>query len=731
MRYSKELSDTLAVITRTPAISSGNLKEAAEIIAKSGALALNASRVGVWRYGAEKYILHSICTYNKERDSFDLQDDFDLSMNELYYQKINNDRLIVTDNVSTSDVWEGISCAYNPNLCAIIDVPVRIDGKLVGAVCVEQDSCTKYRKKRKWSEAEQGFASSLGDLTALAFASQERKSARDAAIAANYAKTAFLATMSHEIRTPMNSIAGFAELAADCNDILKIKDYICKINDGTRLLLRIINDILDISKVESGKMELECVPFEIKDVISRCQSVTLPSVMEKGLDLSVYVEPPYGLQLLGDPLRLYQAISNLLNNAVKFTESGRVQLIAVTRGVSEDSANMYFEVKDSGIGMTQEQLLKIFDPFVQADAGTTRNYGGSGLGLSIVKNIVELMGGTLAVETEEGKGSLFSFEIKFKATKKDLVAEELKKKTENGKRPKFNGRVLICDDNVMNRQVVCEHLWRVGLETVAVENGREAVNIIKSDGEEFNLIFMDIFMPVMDGIEAAKEIIKSGCQVPIVAMTANVMLNEIENYKKNGMGDFLGKPFSSHELWAVLEKYLQPVGVSQDESSVNDSLAAKLRVSFVKSNKNFMTALDNAIKAKDFTTARRLAHTLKGNAGMIDKTNLQTVAAELEIMFRDGKEVEEKDISFLRRELNAVLDEFEALNEENGAIGGDTVAVREIVKMLENINPDVVNHIDGLRETVGCEELIEQIENYEFENALHTINQLRLKGIIE
>jgi len=327
--------------------------------------------------------------------------------------------------------------------------------------------------------------------------------------AANRAKSDFLATMSHEIRTPMNSIMGFAELALDSDNVSQTKEYLGKITDSTGWLLRIINDILDISKIESGKMELERAPFNLYEVFSRCQSVILPVVKEKELDLRIYVEPLTGKKLLGDSLRLYQVLTNLLSNAVKFTDTGIIKFSSTVKSSDNGNATVYFEVQDSGIGMRTEQIDKIFEPFIQADSSTTRDYGGTGLGLAITKNIVELMGGHLSVESSPGAGSTFSFEIAFETIESvddtpdhsDFAILE---------KPHFDGLILICDDNHMNLEVICEHLSRVGIRTVVAENGKEGVEKVRErmlrDEEPFDLIFMDIFMPVMDGMEAASKI---------------------------------------------------------------------------------------------------------------------------------------------------------------------------------------------------------------------------------
>ncbi|MDR2580464.1 MAG: transporter substrate-binding domain-containing protein [Fibromonadaceae bacterium] len=556
----------------------------------------------------------------------------------------------------------------------------------------------------------------------------------------NKAKSRFLAMMSHEIRTPMNSIVGFAELALDSESRPQVDDYLKKITDSTRWLLRIINDILDISRIEAGKMELDYVPFGLHEVFSRCQSVVLPSIKDKGLDLSISAEPSIGKKLIGDPVRLYQILMNLLSNAVKFTDTGTIKFTSAIKSSNDAHTTVYFEVKDTGIGISSEQIKKIFNPFTQADSSTTRNYEGTGLGLAIVKNIVELMDGKLAVESSPGAGSTFSFEITFNTI--DVPNEISQKSFDIVERPYFNGLVLICDDNSLNQQVICAHLARVGLQTMAAENGKIGVEMVrerKSKNEKpFDLILMDMFMPVMDGMEAAAKIIAMNTGAPVVAMTANVMVNELEEYKRNGMPDCLGKPFTTQELWQLLLKYLKPVSTELLCGNIDDDDMEQqkiMQLNFYKSNQAVHTEIAEAAAAGDTKLAHRLAHTLKGSAGLLGKTDLRNAASEVEALLRDGTaSVWDNRMNVLKTELMRALEEYKPLlnkisKQERPVLDTEqTLALFEkLGPMLEKVNPECVDLLDSIRAVPGAEELAQQIENYNFKAAAKTLAELKNK----
>jgi signal transduction histidine kinase/DNA-binding response OmpR family regulator len=562
---------------------------------------------------------------------------------------------------------------------------------------------------------------------------------------ANRAKSVFLANMSHEIRTPMNSVIGFSELALDYEMPEKPKEYVGKILENSQWLLQIINDILDVSKIEAGKMTLESIPFDLHDVFTLCRTASDPKAQEKGLTLHFYTEPFIGKRLVGDPTRLRQIFINLISNAVKFTNVGAVKVSATVKENADDQIVMHFEVKDSGIGMTAEQMRKVLEPFAQADYSTTRKYGGTGLGLSIIKSIIDIMGGELFVESTPGIGSKFSFELTFDTvdvsddedTSAEIGGEEIEK-------PAFDGEVLVCEDNRMNQEVIRRHLERVGLRAVIADNGKAGVDEvqrrIEKNEKPFDLIFMDINMPVMDGLEASARITALGCGTPVVAMTANVMSNDKELYKANGMNDCVGKPFTSQELWRCLLRYIKSTNAAAaapPRPRYDEELLSDMQTIFVNDNQGKFEEFMNAVETGDIKSAHRLAHTLKSNAGMIGKTALQTAAAKAEELLSGGENrLTAELVNTLKTEFDAALKELEpflkksARKAENAAFtdaAGIALAglMDELTEFLRKGSPGCLKFTEALRAIPGTEKLIKQIEDFDFDEALETLSAIR------
>ena len=572
------------------------------------------------------------------------------------------------------------------------------------------------------------------------------EAAVEASQMASLAKSTFIANTSHEIRTPMNSIIGYAELALGFEVMSnKVRSYFDNILSNANLLLQIINDILDISKIEAGKLDMETVPFDIQSVLSNCQSSMQPIAENKNLMLHFYSEANDNKLLLGSPSRLTQVFMNLLSNAIKFTNSGIIKVSSTVVKSTEDTCTFSFSVRDSGIGMSEEQISRIFEPFSQADESISRTYGGSGLGLAITKNLIEAMGGTLAVESVPRVGSKFSFTLTFPTI--EMKSSDIGNPINLGDlaNPQLRGTVLVCEDNIMNQGVIREHLEKVGLTPVIAANGKIGVELVSqrqiSDDPQFDLIFMDINMPVMDGLEAAKLIHEIGGNIPIVAMTANVMVNDLEYYKKSGMADILSKPFTTQELWRCLLKYFVPIHWTEEDvvkvQEGKERIRFKMAERFVKSNSNIYDEIESSLEKGDIEQAHRFAHNLKAHAGMVEQADLYTIASHIEASLTQNiNRVTDADMLTLRKELESTMSELMSILDEANAqakydeqtafgISEAMVLFDELKPLIEDGNLKYLSHVDSLRKIPESDELIFHLENIDETNALIALENLR------
>ncbi len=381
--------------------------------------------------------------------------------------------------------------------------------------------------------------------------------AMKAAEAANAAKSAFLSNMSHEIRTPMNSIIGMSKLAMKTHLNAKQHDYLSKIEYSAAHLLGLINDILDFSKIEANRLELEASDFELDTLLESLNGQLAHSAASKKLKLEFDVDRQLDVPLSGDAMRLSQVLLNYISNAIKFTETGKVTVHAMLLEAHDDRYLIRFEVRDTGIGLTQQEISNLFHPFHQADVSTTRRYGGSGLGLAISKQLVELMGGMVGVESTPGEGSTFWFTVTLsKGDKPDMA---MRKREAKAVDVSFLAglSILLVEDNPFNQQVAVELLNDVGAAVSIASNGREAINMLTA--HRFDCVLMDVQMPVMDGLEATR-LIRSNPElagIRIIAMTANAGREDRERCFAAGMNYFITKPVFANNLYAVLAECLK------------------------------------------------------------------------------------------------------------------------------------------------------------------------------
>jgi signal transduction histidine kinase/DNA-binding response OmpR family regulator len=570
--------------------------------------------------------------------------------------------------------WDGLLSAYAPVFGK--------DGKVeaIAGVDINDEEIVWARKMVNILTAVQIiaivliFSSSLLYFVHLRREAQNTKKARLRAEHANVAKSKFLATMSHEIRTPMNAIIGISEIELNRENILpETKEALGRIHNSGYTLMGIINDILDLSKIEANKFEIVPVQYDTASLINDTVQLNLMRIGSKPIKFVLNVSQDLPSKLFGDELRIKQVLNNLLSNAIKYTKEGSVTM-EVKAEIEAEFAWLVFVVRDTGQGMSKEQVAQLFDEYSRFNSELNRLTEGTGLGMNIVKNLVDMMEGKIIVESEPGAGSVFTVRLKQKTVDSNAIGKEL---AENLQSFSFSGEsqlnaqtvrdympygsVLIVDDVDSNLFVAKGLMTPYGLKIETATSGFETIDKIKT-GKVYDIVFMDHMMPEMDGIEATRQLRETGYAKPIIALTANAVAGQADMFLKNGFDDFISKPIDIRQLNSVLKKWIRDrVPHDMPETQNPPEISPVLLELFAKDARKALPIFENTLKNIDFATDENLhlftisVHGMKSALANTGEKEISELAASLE---KAGKE---RDKNILQSETQKFIDALQSI----------------------------------------------------------------------